>query len=51
MKYLKYLVLILIAFAMLGCSNQGKEQKDKKEKFIMGPDGLKYTIEIGRAHV
>ena len=46
MKYLKYLVLILIAFAMLGCSNQGKEQKDKKEKFIMGPDGLKYTIDV-----
>lgn len=46
MKYLKYLVLILVAFAMLGCSNQGKEKKNEKEKFIMGPDGLKYTIDV-----
>ena len=46
MKYLKYLLLILIAFAMLACSNQGKEQKEEKDEFIMGQDGLKYTIDV-----
>jgi FKBP-type peptidyl-prolyl cis-trans isomerase len=46
MKFLNYLLLIIITVAMTACSAKGNEQKNKEKGFIIMENGLKYTVDV-----
>ncbi len=45
MKFLNYLLLVVLLTAIFACSAKGNDQKNTEEGFIIMENGLKYTVD------
>lgn len=46
MKYLNFLLLIVLTVAMMGCGNLQSKQKKENKGVVVMENGLKYTIDV-----